>query len=151
MLSSFELLAIEGCVYCYYISFVQCLLTAFYWVVLLHILNPSPPSNTCFPSFFSQHDLPFHFLTMCLMSKRFSFHQVQLIVFFSLMTHGFCFLNKYLYILKLQNFSCVFSSGSFIVSVAKFRPMMATWKEEIILKYSSYNYADTYSMSFSII
>ena len=44
---------------------------------------------------------------------------------FSLVIHGFCFLNKYLYILKLQNFSCVFSSESFIVSVAKFRPMMA--------------------------
>ena len=45
---------------------------------------------------------------------------------FSLMIHGLCFLNKYLCILKLQNFSCVFSSGSFIVSVSKFRPMMAT-------------------------
>lgn len=72
-----------GGVDCYYISFVRCLLTAFYWVVvLLYILNPSPPSNMCFLSFFSQHDLPFHFLTMCLMNKRFSFHQVQLIVFF---------------------------------------------------------------------
>ena len=72
-----------GCVYCYYISFVQCLLIAFYWVVvLLYILNPSPPSNMCFPRFSSQHDLPLNFLTMCFMSKRFSFHQVQLIVFF---------------------------------------------------------------------
>ena len=55
MLSSFfELLAIVGCLYCYYISFVQCLLTAFYWVVvLLYILNPSPPANMCFPNFFS--------------------------------------------------------------------------------------------------
>lgn len=34
---------------------------------------------------------------------------------FSLMIHGLCFLNKYLRILKLQKFSCVFSSRSFIV------------------------------------
>ena len=53
MLSSFfQLLAIVGCLYCYCISFVQCLLTAFYWVVVvLYILNPSPPANMCFPSF----------------------------------------------------------------------------------------------------
>ena len=45
---------------------------------------------------------------------------------FPLMIHGLCFLNKYLRILKLQKFTCVFSSRSLIVSLSKFRPMMAS-------------------------